>query len=281
MRPYCIVFLVIILGSSLDARAQLLPKAHFSGMYLQWGYNRDIFSNSDLHFKNGNNYDFTIHQAHAEDKPDFPAIWEAPLDVTIPQYSFRVGLYLNRTNTWAIELNFDHAKYVVYDDQTLRISGQINGERIDEDTAISRQFVHFEHTDGANLYHINYVHQHFLLEGKKFARASYLLKAGAGVVIPRSDVTIMDKRLNNEFHVAGYVISAEAGLRFYPLRNFFLELNGKGGFANYLNVLTVEGGKAKHHFWYGEIIGLAGYDLNLGHHRTRPTNTDRVLPPAL
>ena len=281
MNKYCIAILTVILGLSAGTQAQLLPKAHFSGMYLQWGYNRDIFTKSDLHFKKDNEYDFTIHKAHAEDKPDFTGFWETPLDVTIPQNSFRIGMYLNRTNTWAIELNFDHAKYVVPDDQTLRISGQIHGESIDEDTVIRRSFVHFEHTNGANFYHINYVHQHFLLEGKRFARASYLLKGGAGVVVPRSDVTIMGKRLDNEFHVAGYIISGEAGLRFYPLRNFFLELNGKGGFANYLNVLTVEGGKAHHHFWYGEIIGLAGYDLNLGHQRQRPGHTDVALAPAL
>jgi hypothetical protein len=119
------------------------------------------------------------------------------------------------------------------------------------------------------------------VEGKNFARTSYILKGGAGVVIPRSDVTIMNRRLDNEYHIAGYVISAEAGLRFYPLRNLFLELNAKAGFANYLNVLTVEAGKAHHHFWYGEIIGLVGYDLNLGHRRQRVTPGDMALPPSL
>jgi hypothetical protein len=67
-------------------------------------------------------------------------------------------------------------------------------------------------------------------------------------------------------------------MRYYPLRNFFLELNIKGGFANYLNVLTVEGGKAYHHFWYGELIALAGYDLNLGYHRVRPASTAPATP---
>ena len=82
----------------------------------------------------------------------------------------------------------------------------------------------------------------------------------------------MNHRLDNEYHVAGYIISGEAGMRYYPLRNFFLELNLKGGFANYLNVLTVEGGKAHHHFWYGSAVLLAGYDLNFGHERLRPSN---------
>lgn len=238
-------------------------------MYLQWGYNRDIYSRSDLHFSNGELYDFTIHKAKAVDQPDFRAFWETPLDITIPQNSYRIGVYLDPQHNSAIELNFDHAKYVVNDNQVLHVTGQVLGERIDQDTTIYRQFVHLEHTNGANFYHINYVHQRFLVEGEKFGRLSYLLKGGAGVVVPRSDVTILGKRLDNCYHVAGYILSAEAGMRFYPFKNFFLELNAKGGFANYLNVLTVEGGKAHHHFWYGELIGLIGYDLNFGHPRVR------------
>jgi hypothetical protein len=271
MRTYrsVLLLLLLLLASSSLATARQFSKPHFSGMYLQWGYNRDVFSKSDLHFSNGSTYDFTIHQARAVDQPDFAGFWETPIDITIPQNSYRIGVYLNRENTWAIELNFDHAKYVVNDNQYLRVTGTINGEAIDQDTTIQRAFVHLEHTNGANFYHINYVHQKYLLEGKKYGKLSYLLKGGAGIVVPRSDVTIMGHRLDNEYHVAGYIASAEAGMRYYPLRNFFLELNVKGGFANYLNVLTVEGGKAHHKFWYGGMVALAGYDLNLGHHRKR------------
>lgn len=71
----------------------------------------------------------------------------------------------------------------------------------------------------------------------------------------------MGKRINNKFHVAGYCISAEAGMRLYPLKNLFLELNVKGGFANYINALAVEGGRLNHHFFYAETIGLIGYDI--------------------
>lgn len=274
MRRILHIVFLLCLGAVSPAYAFKKPK--FSGMYLQWGYNRDVYSLSDLHFSNGDLYNFTIHDAKANDQPDFQGFWETPLDVTIPQNSYRIGVYLNAQHTSAIEINFDHAKYVVHDNQYLRVTGQIHGEPIDQDTTIYRQFVHFEHTNGANFYHINYVFQKFLVEGKNYSKLSYLLKGGAGVVIPRSDVTIMGNRLDNVYHVAGYIASAEAGIRYYPLRNFFLELNVKGGFANYLNVLTVEGGKAHHHFWYGEVIGLFGYDLNLGHPRVRPAQS--VIP---
>jgi hypothetical protein len=70
--------------------------------------------------------------------------------------------------------------------------------------------------------------------------------------------------------VAGYIVSGEAGMRYYPLRNFFIEMNVKAGFANYLDVLSSDDGRVHHHFWYGEILALAGYDLSFGHPRRKP-----------
>jgi len=238
-------------------------------MYLQWGYNRDIYSRSDLHFNNGDAYNFTIYDARAQDKPDFEGFWETPLDITIPQNSYRIGFYLNKEQTHAIEINFDHTKYVVDDYQTLRVTGHIAGERIDKDTLVDPYFMHLEHTNGANFYHLNYVGQRELWRNKKRKLMSTVYKLGAGVVVPRSDVTIMGTRLDNKFHVAGYVLGAELGLRYYMGRHFFAEGTVKGGFANYLDVLTVEGGKMHHHFYYGEALLLIGYDMNFGKNKAK------------
>jgi len=255
-------FALLFLLFAFQSEARKLPKPQLTGFYAQWGYNRDVFSKSDIHFKKDGEYDFVLHNAVSKDQPDYSAFRDAPLDITIPQNSFRIGAYLNKAHTWAVELNFDHAKYVMLDDQNLRLTGTIHGQTFDQDTLVHYNFVHLEHTDGANLYHINYVRQALLLQGKKHPIASYLLKAGAGVVVPRSEVSLMGKKLNNRYHISGYCISAEAGMRLYPLRNLFLELNVKGGYANYLNALAVEGGKLSHHFWYGEVIALVGYDIN-------------------
>ena len=253
----CILFLYC-----QASNAQLFKKPIFSGIYAQWGYGRDKYSKSDIHFKNGSKYDFTIHDAVARDQPDFSGFKTNPLEITIPQNSFRIGVYLNKEHTHAIELNYDHAKYVIKDGQQARITGQIGGETIDKDTTIGFPFLHFEHTNGANFYHLNYVGQEEIWKNKKRRLASFVWKVGAGVMIPKSDVTIFGHRLDNRFHVAGYILGTEAGLRFYPLKNLFLEATLKGGFANYLSVLTVEGGSARHHFYYGEVLGFLGYDLN-------------------
>lgn len=255
----------IMLFSSV-AEAQLFKSLSISGVYAQWGYNREWYSKSNIHLK-GADYDFTIHHATAVDKPDFQAIWKVPHHVTIPQTNFRIGVYLTQDQRHAIEINFDHTKYIMEDNKTRRISGHIHGRAVDMDTLITPNFVHFEHSDGANFLQINYVGQRELYTYKNRKLFSWVHKLGAGIVIPKSNVTIMGKQLDNRFHISGYVMSAETGIRYYVFRNFFLEFTGKAGFANYTNALTVESGKANHKFTYVEVIGLIGYDL---HFRRKP-----------
>ncbi len=256
--------------SSATSSAKL-PFFKTHAFYFQWGYNREKYSNSDIHFsgqielenKTVKDYDFVIHQAEASDKPDFDALLKDPLQITIPQYSYRIGMFLNEKRNAAVELNFDHTKYVVNDWQTARVSGTIFGQTVDKDMLLNPDnFVHFEHTNGANFLQANYVRQWNLLENKAKNRPllTAIGKIGAGIVIPKTDVTLWGKRLDNEFHIAGYVASAEAGVRYYPFQRFFLEATGKSGFANYTNVLTVDSGKANHSFWYVEGLFLIGYE---------------------
>ncbi len=258
------IFIAILLVQAQLALAQLFERPVLTGMYFQWGYNRDIYSRSDLHFENGSKYNFTVYNAVAKDQPNFNAFKDRPLDITIPQNVYRIGFYLNKKRTHAIEINYDHAKYVVKDNQTLRIKGTIYGDAIDTDVKVEPWFIHFEHTNGANFYFVNYVGIHDLLRNKRNSRlmASAIWKLGAGIVVPKSDITLFGKELDNKYHVAGYIAAAEAGLRYYPLKKWFLEATGKGGFANYLSVLTVnDDGRAHHHFFFGEIIGTVGYEI--------------------
>lgn len=250
--------------------AQLIPKPQYGGFYFQWGYNRDRYSKSTIHFWEEGKYDFTLHKVTARDRPDFDGFRTNPIDITIPQNSVRLGFYLNKEQTHAIELNFDHAKYVVDAYQTVRMTGEFNGNNIDADTVLAPWFIDFEHSNGANFLLLNYVGQHEILRNKKRKLASCVWKVGAGIVIPRSDVRINAKRVDNVYHVAGYIAGVEGGLRFYVLKHMFLEATGKMGFADYRDVLTIDAGKASHNFFYGEIIGLLGYDLH------RPKNKKQI-----
>jgi len=126
----------------------------------------------------------------------------------------------------------------VNDAQNLRVTGQIYGTPIDQDSVITSKFVHLEHTDGANFYHVNYVRQNILLRTKKTTASWHLCWVKLGPVLwCRAVKYSCLVKANNKYHVAGYIISAEAGTRIYPLKNFFLEANVKAGFANYMNAL--------------------------------------------
>ncbi len=243
-------------------------KPLLTGMYLQWGYNTETYTKSSIHFKMSNGNDFTLHKVVAHDKGDFDAIYKKPTEVSIPQYNYRIGFYLNQKHSKAIELNFDHTKYVVTDGQTAHVTGYIDGKQVNGDSVLNpATFLHFEHTDGANWLHINYVSQHLVANNASGSRplVTGVWKAGAGINIPRTDFTWRGDRLNNNFHVAGYNISVEAGIRFYMLRSLFFELTGKTGYVKYINALAnsnaLKGNRATHSFGYLESIATLGYDL--------------------
>jgi len=266
MRSFVLIF--ILLSASLSLSAQKKGKL-IKGMYFQWGYNTEWYTKSNIHFTMPNGTNFTLHKAAAHDRPDLDAIIEKPGDISIPQYNYRIGFYLNKSHTRALELNFDHAKYIVTDGQTVRVSGNIDGKPVNGDSTLDPQtFLHFEHTDGANWLHINYVHQQTLLmtKNRKHPLINFLWKAGAGINIPRTDFTWRGDRFNNDFHVAGYNISAESGVRIYPLKKLFFEFTAKSGYVKYINALSnsneLKGIRARHSFGYLELIGLIGYDIN-------------------
>ena len=259
-----IAFLIFV---SLHSSGQQ-KSTFFKGMYIQWGYNTEWYTKSNIHFKLGNGSDFTIHHVVASDKPDFDAIIKKPVEISIPQYNYRIGFYLNEKKSQSVEINFDHAKYVVTDFQKAHITGTIDGEYVNGDSILNPEtFLHLEHTDGANWLHINYVRQKTILHKKlsSLPLLNYIYKAGAGINIPRTDFTWRGDRLNNYFHIAGYNISVEAGARIYPCKHLFIEATGKTGFVQYINALAnttqMKNSRVKHNFEYFELIGLVGYDI--------------------
>ena len=107
-------------------------------------------------------HNYTIYKATAHDRHDLDAIVKKPIEISVPQYNYRIGFYLNNKKTKAIELNFDHTKYIVDDYQKVRAKGYIGNTSFDKDTIFTPSEMHFEHTNGANFYQINYVSQHIL-----------------------------------------------------------------------------------------------------------------------
>lgn len=239
--------------------------------YLGWGYNRDWYSKGNVRLVNNNpqlingkyyTYDFTIYNAKAIDRPQFDKIKDV-VNITIPQFSVRLGYFFNKKKDFGIELNYDHSKYVVVDYQTVRIKGQINGEYMDKDTILDpNTLLHFEHTDGANFWMVNFMKRWNIVKSKNGKHnLGFVAKSGFGIVYPRTDVTLFGNKVNNNWKISGIVGGIEAGLRTELFKHSYIEFTGKGGYANYINSL-IQGkgyGKASNTFWFTEAILIFGY----------------------
>ncbi|MDB5272463.1 MAG: hypothetical protein JWO58_830 [Chitinophagaceae bacterium] len=255
-------------------------------LYASWGYNREAYSKSSIHIHNDGpitstpppdpsnpysnmtpygNYDFTVQDAQASDKPNFEAIPEIG-QITIPQFSVRLGYMLNDKHDIGFELNYEHAKYVVNDYQVVNVHGQVNGVAINQTGPLDPvHFLHFEHTDGANFMSFNIVKRYqFYNAPSKKLRLSGVLKAGPGFVYPRTDVTLFGQEINNKWHMAGYIVSAEGGIRAEILKYIFCEWTAKAGYANYTQSLVYKDqGKANHKFTTIMTIFTVGFQVPL------------------
>jgi hypothetical protein len=257
-------------SDSVKTGPERLPRARKSGtvaiqkgsFYFAFGYNKDWYSTSDvrIHDESGD-YDFTIHDLKAHDHPHFEELLDVAL--SIPQYGYRMGYWLPNQK-YGIEIKFDHAKYIVYADQYARVEGKMNDSYVDTQMVVTDNFMHLEHTDGANFLMLNGMYRAPLCRPGKIFSFYGEAKFGIGMVVPRSDVTLFGQRWNHCFHVAGWITGIEAGVRIEILRYFFIEPSIKGGFANYKNVLAIDDILISHRFWTGMVLLDAGFQFPLG-----------------
>jgi hypothetical protein len=87
-------------------------------------------------------------------------------------------------------------------------------------------------------------------------------------MIPKTNVTLMGKQLDNKFHLAGYGLSASAGVRADIFRYGFIEGKLKGGYVDVMNALTVEGGKASHQVLYLQPSISVGVNIPVSGNKT-------------
>ena len=229
-----------------------------------WGWNRSNYSNSTIRFK-GQDHDFTLHDVKATDLQtntglaDIFKYYLNPAEMTIPQTNLRVAYQLNGDT--AIALNLDHMKYVVTQDQSVAIEGQINGVAQSGQQVIADNWLNFEHTDGLNIISIE-------LEKQKKVdwfgadRARVFALVGLGVVIPKTNATMhmIGQTRNDEFHLAGWSVGAGAGLEVDMTKSVFLRSAYKIGYVDLPDVVTsARGDKASHHFTYNELLIAVGY----------------------
>ena len=207
--------------------------AHNKGkIYFYWGGNRDSYTNSDIHFK-GANYDFTLYNVAAVDKPKgWHVDYINPGRMTIPQTNFRIGYFIN--DHYNISIGVDHMKYVMVQNQSVRISGTypnsynstvINNGIVD---LTDESFLTFEHTDGLNYVNSEFsrvddISKLFKINDTDKIQISLTEGAGVGLLYPKTNVMLMKQERHDDFNVAGYGISAKAGLNITLFKHYFIQ----------------------------------------------------------
>lgn len=261
-----VLFFILMFLFFFNSEAQNKTNYNKGDVYSYWGWNWSWYSISDIHFK-GDNYDFTIHDAAAQDRQtefSFDKYFN-PGTITIPQYNFRVGYFIKENLD--ISFGIDHMKYVLEQNQLSRISGFIENSGTVYDgiynntlLPISEGFLKFEHSDGLN--YVNFEirkHNIFLEQGN--LKLSSIKGLGLGFMLPKTNATLLNNNRNDNFYLSGYGIHTVLGLNINLFKNFFIQTEFKGGYVSLPAIRTTEfkSDKASQNFFYAQYNLAFGY----------------------
>jgi hypothetical protein len=262
-----LVFFLTIINLSVFAQELHYKPKHTGSAYLFWGYNRDWYSKSTIHFKNdvSDDYDFTLHDAHASDKPDMQHFYQ-PSQITIPQYNFHVGWFFNKRPSIGVEISWDHLKYVINDNQWMKVTGHARETQFTGDPVlVTPNFVHLQHTNGNNYLMANFMKRWWIWENKWLSLYS-VNKVGVGVLWSYTISSVLGSYDKGYFHYQGMVAGLETDLRLDIGSFFFIQGSLQGAFADYTDtyVGSDRKGRVKHHFYSLQAIYGLGLNVPLG-----------------
>jgi hypothetical protein len=238
--------------------------------YFSWGYSKQFWAPNDIHVSQpsqGN--DFNIHDVHGHDEPG--GLLNG--DLFGPQYSFRIGRFVNDARTIAIEVSFDHTKYTVTDGQIANVTGLVGGVQTNANFKLDSSFFAYKLHNGANHLMANAVYRYPLI-GKvnETYSVAAIGKVGAGLMVPHTSDTIMGrdndvgpKSFGNLIGVNsgwwrfnGWTAGVEFGLRAVLYKPFYIELTDKIAYARLSNLPAYQG-TLDHSLLLNSVILSVGY----------------------
>lgn len=236
------ILLFIFVTSSIVAqrKSNAFNKGSF---YFYWGWNRSFYSPSTIHFS-GNTYDFQLYDVVAVDRqsPFSADLYLNPKRMTIPQYNARIGYYFK--HNLQVSLGVDHMKYVMLHDQPSTINGYIynsntayDGVYVNEPITIAQDFLKFEHTDGLNYINAE-LRKSMRVFGVKYVQSTFLFGGGVGMLLPKTNTTLLANSRYDAFHLAGYGVNGVMSLQLNFFKYFFVQGEAKMGFIHMPDIRT-------------------------------------------
>lgn len=244
-------------------------------LYVFWGWNRTAYTKSNIQFT-GENYDFTLQKVDGRDRQTPFALdpYFNPALMTIPQTNLRVGYFIKEHYT--ISAGIDHMKYVMVQNQTVKINGNISNTSSvydksynNEDIQLTEDFLTFEHTDGLNYANVEFCRYDELFDFKKIKLPNIQLSVtegvGVGLVVPKTNTKLIGKERYDEFHLAGYGVNGKVGLNLRLFKYFFLQSEYKFGWINMPDIRTTKSksDKAKQNFAFSSANFVFGVTIPL------------------
>ena len=255
--------LFALLNVSIATKAQTKKTPRKKEFYFSWGYNKDWFTRSTVKVNQpalGNNYSFSNISGH-----DHPG-WNEGLfqkAISIPQYNYRIGLFINKEKGIAVEINFDHTKFI-FADQTAHIKGTLGNRIVDTNVNFRQPNFYYYLNNGANFLLFNVVKRwHFYATKNDKIKIDLLAKAGIGPVIPHVDNKFFGDANNPGFQFGGWNVGLEGDVRATFFNYVFVEYCNKLDYARYSNLKVFEG-TAKHAFGTYEMIVNLGLTFPVG-----------------
>ena len=262
-----IIIMLLIVSFTANA-TQVERKGRWFGF---WGWNGAVYSNSDIHFT-GDDYDFTLNNVEAKDRQS-PFSYNNYIKwdrITIPQTNTKIGYFVDEN--YSISFGVDHMKYVMQVGQTVKIDGTIggtnssyDGDYDNEDFTILKSFLEYEHTDGLNYINFEHVYSesffHKPITQKLGVTAHWLIGMGGGVLMPKTNATLLGNERHDEFHFAGLGTNVKSGLNLFIGDNFFVQNEIKLGYINMWDVRTTsdKSDKASQQFLFFQYNLLLGW----------------------
>ncbi len=252
------IVLVLITAVPFMGFAQQQPpkkkKKLIKEVYASWGYNAEWYTHSTVHVSQpslGNSYNFESVKAHDHLGWNDGLLHEA---ISIPQYNYRLGFLLDEEHGWGFEINFDHTKYII-SDQNIRVKGVMNNQPANMNVAFnSNNGFYYFLNNGANFLLFNVTKKwHLLKTHDEKVKVDFLGKFGVGPVIPHTDNELFGEKNHEGFQMGGWNTGAEGSLRATFFRYVYLEYSNKLDYARYSG-LNIYEGKAHQAFGTYEMI---------------------------
>ncbi len=272
------VLLLSVLGNSATAK-DAAKKKRIGSIYASWGYNTEWYTPSTVKIKQpslGNDYQMVKVDAHDHRGWDEGLLH---MDFTIPQYNYRLGYYFNDKQDLAFEINFDHTKYIITDNQSVHIKGTMNNAPVDQHITFSEAngFYYFLN-NGANFLLFNLVKRVGLYHtADRNLYVDLTGKAGIGPVIPHVQNSLFGKLNNQGFQLGGWNTGLETALRVTFMKYAYFEFSQKVDYARYSNLRVYEG-RAKQSFGTYELILSVGTILPRGKGNPLFTPVEKEAP---